>query len=317
MAAKAPVKKAAPKKAVVKASKAKAKVKYTKAQQQAYTAASKAAVVKARFVSNVAAIQKRRAIKVARSKATVHRVKLYVKSARGKAAVVRLHNQSVQANFAAIRSRTTTVQQAVNMEQRALIAASKRAAARKPAAKVAKKTAAPRKKSPYAAIGAKAGAAAAARVPASKKAAPSKTRTAARVTPAVNADWITAGNDEEVENCVAVAIANHLLLQTGYRVSSTELNHIAYRDSIWKALTLLDDRGDLWKGVGFSEYGMIAPEEAEPGDIVGFDVKVNGKRFSHCGVLMPESKVISWGQVIALESKVDEAWQVIWTVTSR
>ena len=337
MAAKTPAKKAAPKKALVKASKAKtkAKTRYTKAQRKAYRAAAKTAVAraraasrtaaaKARFIQNAKGVQHRRAVKAAQSKAKPGRSGKRLQPVSGKQAVIRLKSQAAQAAGYMRRTQVYTYQQAAFLTGLATLAANRKALARALARKklkpkkVSKKTTAktaPRRPSKYAAVGAKAGAAAAARVKPVRAKAASKTRKAAGgVTPPVNdPEWITAGNDKDVENCVAVAVANHLLLHTGYRVSKLEVSYLLYRDSVWKALEVLDYHEDVWKKVGLSEYGMINPEDAEPGDIIGFETP-NG---SHCGVLMPDNKVISWGEVVPLESTIDEAWQVTWTVTSQ
>lgn len=317
MAAKA---KAAPKKAAVKASKSKAKTKYTAAQQQAYTAASRKAVVKARAVQNVLGVQHRRALAAARSKAKPGRSGKRLKPVSGGQAVIRNKVLAGQAAAYGRRTQTYTYQQAAFISGLATAIANKKAIARVLARKkvktAPKKAAAPKKAkaSPFAAVSAKAGAAAAAKVSPKAAPKPSKTRKAAggRHETLADTQWIVAGNDKGVENCVAVAIANHLLLQTGRRVTSAELTYMAYYDSVWKAISWLDFH-ESWKGVGLSEYGMIKPEEAEPGDIVGFETPQG----SHCAVLMPGNMVISWGEIAPLESEVDEAWQVKWTVTSQ
>lgn len=334
MAAKAPAKKAVPKKAKVKASRAKARVRYTKAQRKAYNlasrgavaravAAQRAAVTRARNIQNAKGVQQRRNTNAARSKARPGRSGKRLRPASGVQAVIRLRSQGAQAAGYARRTQTLTYQQAAFISGLATFIANKKAVARllarkklkKPAKAVAKKSAAPGRPSRYAAIGARAGAAAAARVPVPKPAAKkpvSKTRKAAGITPAVNSEWITAGNDKGVENCVAVAIANHLLLHHGHRVTGPELTRLSYRDSVWNALSFLDSY-EGWEGTGLSEYGMKAPEDAQPGDIVGFETPQG----SHCAVLMPGNMVISWGEILPLESEVDEAWEITWTVTGQ
>ena len=341
MAAKAPAKKAAPKKANVQASKSKAKTSYTPAQNKAYQAAAKSAVakavvasraaaVRARAVQNAKGVQQRRALNAARSKARFNRSGKRVRPASGKQAVIRLRSRAAQAAGYARRTQVYTYQQAAFISGLATVAANRRAVARMLARKklkpkpVPKKAATPRHPSKYAAIGARAGAAAAARVspkvklPPAKKPA-SKTRKAAgeRHETLASTQWITAGNDQSVENCVAVAIANHLLLQTGFRLTDEQVECLAYRDSVAKSLNHVDYY-DLWPGVSLSEYGQVMPpENAEPGDIVGFEVMVDGRKADHCAVLMPEGKVISWGEIVPLESEIDEAWQVTWIVTSQ
>ena len=327
MAAKVPAKKAAPKKAKVK--RAKATTHYTPAQRKAYNAASRSAISKAlatqraaavaaRNIQNAKGVQQRRALKAARSKAKPGRSGKRLRPASGKQAVIRLRSLGAQAAGYARRTQNYTYQQAAFISGLATYKANRKVMARMLARKkmktVPRKSATPRRPGKYAAIGRKAGTAAAARIPTVKTPVSKKRKAAGeRHETLADTQWIVAGNDKGVENCVAVAVANHLLLHHGHRVTHPELVHLSYRDSVWKALCEIDYHSDLWKGVGLSEYGMISPEEVQPGDIVGFETPQG----SHCGVLMPDNMVISWGEIVPLESEIDEAWQVTWTVTSQ
>lgn len=229
----------------------------------------------------------------------------------------------------AIHARTTTLQtltnaQALTKEEQ--LSAKARASAKatatrkkllkkKPIGVRALKKAAPRKPSPYAAIGRKAGLAAAAkvRVPSGIS---SKTRTAGGhmdhlVLP--DTSWITAGNEKDKENCVAVALANHLLYHTGVRISDSQVDYLASFHGWTFAESLRRiDLNAIWSpGIGLSEYGMLT--EARPGDLVGFDVEVEGKMIAHCGLLLEGGKVVSWGEIVPLPSAVDEVWEIVWT----
>lgn len=140
---------------------------------------------------------------------------------------------------------------------------------------------------------------------------PSKPRKAAggRHGILAHAQWITAGNDEGEENCVSVAIANHLLYHTGYRAGDAQVDylHVLCRNQVDIALHRLDYY-EAWSPVSLSEYGPVKPEDAEPGMIVGFATEQG----DHCGVLLPGNMVISWGEIVPLESEIEEAWYVAW-----
>lgn len=130
--------------------------------------------------------------------------------------------------------------------------------------------------------------------------------------------WITAGNDEGTENCTAVAIANHLLYHTGHRVPDELVKCLgSFRvKRVDRVLDFLDFMRMWGPEADLSDYERIEPRHAEPGMVVGFDVIVEGKPEPHCGVLLPGNKVISWGEAIALEAGIDEAWSVHWTATA-
>jgi hypothetical protein len=148
--------------------------------------------------------------------------------------------------------------------------------------------------------------AAAARV---SHAAASKPRKAAGDTHTESTEWITAGNDKGEENCVAVAAANHLLYHTGYRVNDNQVTYLQVLcdNRLSVALDRLDYY-EAWAPASLSEYGIVNPADAKPGMIVGFQTP-NG---DHCGLLMPGNKVVSWGEIVPLESEIEEAWEVIW-----
>lgn len=145
------------------------------------------------------------------------------------------------------------------------------------------------------------------RVPASQKAA-FKPRKAPRHLAAVpDTPWITAGNDEGAENCVAVAIGNSLLYNFGYRVTDEQLELVKdhkLNRALWKIW-----HDEPWWPVELAWYRWT--DEPAPGDIIGFESE-NGP---HCGILLPGNKVVSWGEVIPLESEIEEAWTLKWLTT--
>lgn len=233
----------------------------------------------------------------------------------------------------AIHNRTTTLQTLTNnqaLSKEAQLSEKARATAKKTAAKkklikkpvgtkkATKVTKKVKKVSPYAAIGRRAGLAAAAkvRVPSGVS---SKTRTAGghmNHLTLPNTSWITAGNELEQQNCTAVALANHLLYHTGHRITDTEVDMLAayHRWDLAGALRMIDQYS-VWPHVGLSEYGQVAPADAKPGMVVGFEVVVEGKTVDHCGLLLEDNKVVSWGEAVPLPSVIDEVWEVEWTVT--
>lgn len=143
-------------------------------------------------------------------------------------------------------------------------------------------------------------------VPASQKA--HRVRKAPRHLKSVtDTPWITAGNDEGTENCVVVAIANSLLYNLGFRVADEQLEFV--RDQrINKALWRIW-HDEPWQLVDLLWYRWT--DEPQPGDIIGFETD-NGP---HCGILLPGNKVVSWGEVIPLESEIEEAWTLKWMMT--
>lgn len=345
MAAKAPAKSSTKAAKNVKSSHTtQGKAKYTSAQFKAYQAASKTAIQHAQLTHNASVLQSRRLQGAVKARAKVAAKRQQVITARIKRNAIRsTHRQIVYAHqsrtlrigaaarlfkaqqvaqnrqFAyqgeAIHSRTTTLQtltdeQALTTEERYARAA-RRGLHKKP------KTGAKRKgatrKSPYSAIGASAGRSAASRVPASK------TRKAAgRMTTNAQTRWITAGNDLDKENCVAVAMANHLLYHTGYRVTDGQVDYLAtyHGGNFANALSRLDYSSIWAPDVGLSEYGQIYPDKVQPGMLVGFDVVVGGEEVPHCGLLLEDNRVVSWGEITSLESKIDEAWEIVWTTKS-
>ena len=216
---------------------------------------------------------------------------------------------------------TLTNAQALNVAQRQSASARKRilAGASKKKPKAATKAKARTSRSPYAAAANKAGLAAAAKIPSPSKTVkpktktqPAKVRKAPGVTRTVNPEWITAGNDEDKENCVLVAVANHCLLHTGHRISESFIDYMGMYNAqtIAQALGRVDV-SEAWTPATLTEYGMVNPEDAKPGMLIGFEAE-NGP---HCGVLMAGNMVVSYGEVVPLTAEIEEAWEATWTMT--
>jgi hypothetical protein len=134
-----------------------------------------------------------------------------------------------------------------------------------------------------------------------------KKRAAFTVTPRVNPEWITAGNDDGTGNCVAVAVANHLLAATGYRMKDTEVMmlHWLGDDTIEGALKVLETgRAGWWKVAEYKPSDKVVP-----GMLIGYETR-EGK--DHAGLAMPGDRVITWGEACPLDGDVEEAWSVRW-----
>lgn len=140
-----------------------------------------------------------------------------------------------------------------------------------------------------------------------KKPVKAKPRKASVLTPRVNSDWVTAGNDLGTENCVAVAIANHLLAWHGMRLSDRQVHFIAGHggDTIEDALTWLRD-ADPFPYVHLTQKFEL--DRAVVGSLIGFETD-DGR--DHAGVLL-DGRVITWGEILPLESVIEEAWYLLW-----
>lgn len=130
------------------------------------------------------------------------------------------------------------------------------------------------------------------------------------VTPRVNvSDWITTGNDQGAENCLPVAIANHLYAWTGYKMADDQVEEIK-GDTVYDALELLKTASPF-ENVRVAEFAQLTQRHHDiPGSLIVF----NPPEGCHAGVLLPNWKVVSYGEVIKLESEVEEAYYVRWEV---
>ena len=310
---------------------------YTAAQRKAYQAASRAAIRRVQVLHNTTVYRARRrvALQSLLGKLRAKGGQYFANRAKAYAA----RQAYLQAKSYNPANKTLSVQQAHRLFKAQSVATQRHFAFKGQGihvqayrtARVKKKaTAAPRKRrartgrtaNPYKAFGAEFGRAAALRLPGPKprvkKPSPKqkpkgtvatpKKRKAAGNTPVLVSEWITAGNDDGADNCVAVAIANHLLYHTGHRMTDIQVNYLRWEKYVAKALERID-YGDYWKPVSMDEYGMVYLEEAAPGMVIGYESE-NG---SHCGLLLPDNKVVSWGEIVTLESPIEEAWTISWT----
>lgn len=145
-----------------------------------------------------------------------------------------------------------------------------------------------------------------------KKAAKPKAKPkAAVVTPVVNSNWITAGNDRGIENCLAVAIANHLLHWEGYELDDAQvwaLDELCDDKTITVALHDLQHRSP-WSNVRLAEVHYLGTYSGS-GSLVGCTTKYG----YHSGLALDEG-VVSWGEILKDDVSIAESWYLRWQVT--
>ncbi len=138
-------------------------------------------------------------------------------------------------------------------------------------------------------------------------------RKAAVITPVVNADWIAAGNNQGTENCVAVAIANHLLAWTGYRLTDDQVSDLHEAGDGTIRGTLLA-AAVLWRNIRVALAVKLSCLSSlyPTGTLLG----TSTSRGPHAVLLMPGNQVVSWGELTPLEDVTEEAWYVQWELTT-
>lgn len=197
------------------------------------------------------------------------------------------------------RLQTVTSSQASSQQARFSASARKALAHKKPGTR---KAAGRPSTGRSAAAGKVAGLAAARSTPAGPK-VKSKPRKAAltRVRdPHFGNDWLVAGNDQGAENCTAVAVANHRLAWTGYRMTGEEI----------AALGTGSIRDVLKRAPGVTEMRPMRPVT---GALIGYESEYG----PHAGVLLARQRVVSWGESVPLEAYIEEAWFVRWRQSSK
>lgn len=317
----------------------------TAAQRSAYSKAYSSAISKAQLANNAKTLQQRRLQGAATASSKLAIKRQQVINARIKRnAVKRTYQQNVynraskpltvqsahslfkaqsvaqNRQFAfkgeAIHLRTTTMQTLTNAEaisQEARVQRASRARLKssvKTPKATSKRGATGRSK--YSSIGASAGRSAASRVSSTAKV---RKAGAYILHPVYHGDeWIAAGNDQGEENCVAVAVANHLLYHHQIRVEDQDVVDLSWMITVPTACAELWS-WNLWSlhGAYMNGWHKKKPEDAMPGHLVGFDVLVEGKPVPHCGVLLADSRVVSWGEVVPLDrADIDEVWEIKW-----
>lgn len=339
--------KAKPKKAAVSKTTAKTKVQKAKkptagmtaAQVKAYNSASKAQTKAAKIQANAKSYRSKRLATAKRTEAAARALYKSAASARTvayatrrssaqaisqhqtaslrKAAAYRVFNatriassRKFQAAGEALHARQNTLQtvtadQAIAVERRlsakATITAKRRSAKTRKTTKT-KSTSTKKKGLSQAAV--KAGLSAASKVKSAKTAAKPK---ASVITPAVNSEWVTAGNDQGVDNCLPVAIANHLLAWTNFRLDDDQVNLIQ-GETVYDALRFLEET-DPFDNVHVEVFAELTDTHHDiPGSLICFETP---KRIEHAGLLIG-SGVVSWGEVSPMPEAISEAWYIRW-----
>lgn len=129
------------------------------------------------------------------------------------------------------------------------------------------------------------------------------------ITPAVNSEWVTAGNDQGTDNCLPVAIANHLLAWTGYRLDDDQVNSIT-GETVWDVLVWLQET-DPFDNVHLAMFAeLTAAHHYLAGSLVCFDTP---KRVEHSGLMLGDG-VVGWGEIQDIPEVITEAWYIRWGI---
>jgi hypothetical protein len=257
---------------------------------------------------------------------------------RAAANVFRLQQRATQARFIfrgeSIHAHTTRMQTLTSAQAAATYQKFRQSAIRRNNQKLKSKNLKPRKKRKarktggYSAAAKSAGMRAARQVrPAqatkakntktnANKAAQSKKKTAAKPKQVkaavhragVNREWVTAGNTQGVENCAAVALANHLLAWTGYRLTDDQVMdlHFAGGDTLQGVIEAAG-----WDNVAVEMAVLLDGLDGFPvGSLVSYDTPYG----PHAAVLLGEGNVAAWGEVVKLTEPIEEGWFVQWRV---
>jgi hypothetical protein len=147
-----------------------------------------------------------------------------------------------------------------------------------------------------------------------KSAAKPKQVKAAVYSAGVNREWVTAGNTQGIENCAAVALANHMLAWTGYRLTDDQVMDLHFAGG--------DTLAGVIKAAGWDNVtvGMAVPLDGldgfPVGSLVSYDSLVNydTPRVPHAAVLLDDGNVATWGEVMKLTEPIEEGWFVQWRV---
>jgi hypothetical protein len=130
-------------------------------------------------------------------------------------------------------------------------------------------------------------------------------------------------SNEDEPVCILAALANHLLLTTGFHLYQHEMKILYSGIRYMRSERLLPRGADILTALmaakqwGFSDRlglkgywpnGMCDP--ITPGMIVGFEAETG----PHAALLVPGHRVISWGEEMPLTASIEEAWILEWEV---
>lgn len=119
--------------------------------------------------------------------------------------------------------------------------------------------------------------------------------------------------DEVTPNCIATAVANHLLHTTGITVTDEQVAELTLmcepesciEEVLWKAWLT----GWPWNGrVRLGDFVPFEGTAGQGGLVIGFATPQG----DHAALSLDEYQVVSWGSVTDLESPVEEAWELRW-----
>jgi hypothetical protein len=127
--------------------------------------------------------------------------------------------------------------------------------------------------------------------------------------------WITAGNDEKYDCCIAVAIANHLWISTGLRLTDEQvwMLHAAGGGEDVEQTLEAATSGELWDNVKLETHTQLEIGEPLEGALLISFPTDNG---DHVALLLPDGKMASWGESYPVPDHVEEAWALKWQMTT-
>jgi hypothetical protein len=123
--------------------------------------------------------------------------------------------------------------------------------------------------------------------------------------------WITAGNNTGVENCAAVAIANHLWFHENLMMTDEQVNRLAVSGKTVPALLKYLRYNEFFENVWPEVPRSLTL--AGPGDVVVYEIREG----THAALLLENRMVVSWGEEMPLKYPVTEGWHIKWRTYRR
>ncbi len=135
--------------------------------------------------------------------------------------------------------------------------------------------------------------------------------------PEVKKPW---AGDETTPNCIATAIANHLLHLKGVPATDDELQALTemcgdeprIEEVLWKVWL------SGWPCNGRVRLATYTPVEWSPAHetssclVIGYKAETDDGPKDHAALSLAGSKVVSWGSVADRTAPVEEAWDLLW-----
>jgi hypothetical protein len=130
-------------------------------------------------------------------------------------------------------------------------------------------------------------------------------------------------SNEDEPVCILAALANHLLLTTGFHLYQHEMKQLNSAIRYQRRARLLPHGQDILTAVmaakswPFSDRLRLKDawparmyEDITPGMVIGYEAETG----PHAALLIPGHKVISWGEEYPLTAPIEEAWVLQWEV---